>query len=187
MFDSDQSNFHIFYYFYDYVCAKNEQDKYKLNNSRGYRYLRIPESKQSTKLPYCRNDSDGNVAKYEEFEQNLRDLDFGDDQIETIRQMLAATLILGDVRFCVDGNFAAIENADLAKNVAALLKLDEKKFEWALLNYCLIRNGSAEKRKHTIDEARDARDVLAASTYSRIVDWLISTINQKLSFGRAIL
>lgn len=158
-----------------------------MDNERNYRYLRIPESKRATKLPYCRDDPAGNVTKYEEIEQNLRDLDFSEEQIETVRQMLAAILILGDVRFCADGNFSAIENVDVAKKVAALLKLDEKKFEWALLNYCLIRNGSAEKRKHTLDEARDARDVLAASTYSRVVDWIFNTINQKLSFGRAIL
>lgn len=114
-------------------------------------------------------------------------MDFGQEQLDSIREILAAILLLGNVRFCANGNFAAIENIDEARMVASLLKLDDKKFEWALLNYCLIKNGSAEKRKLTLDEARDARDVLAATIYSRFVDWIFNLVNQKLAFGRAIL
>lgn len=183
----DQSNFHIFYYLYDYLAAKNELDKYKLESGRKYRYLRIPETNQTTKLPYCRDNAEGNVAKYEAFENHLKELDFSVEQIESIRQIIAAILILGNLRFSENGNFAAIENPEISQKVANLLKLDGKKFDWALLNYCLIHNGAAEKRKHTLDDARDARDVLAATTYARFVDWMFNTINQKLAFGRAIL
>lgn len=183
----DQSNFHIFYYFYDYVSSKNEHGNYHLKKSRDYRYLRIPEETPVTKLPYCRDNPTTNIKCFEEFENGLKDLDFGQDQLDSIREILAAILILGNVRFSANGNFAAIENIDEARMVASLLKLDDKKFEWALLNYCLIKNGSAEKRKLTLDEARDARDVLAATIYSRFVDWIFNLVNQKLAFGRAIL
>lgn len=183
----DQSNFHIFYYFYDYVAAKNELDKHHLSGGRDYRYLRVPETQSTTRLPYCRDDPDGNVKKYEELEEHLKELDFSVEQLESLKDILAAILILGNVRFTSSGNFAAIENVDVAQKVATLLKLDDKKFQWALLNYCLIKNGTAEKRKHTLDEARDARDVLAGTLYSRLVDWMFNMINQKLAFGRAIL
>lgn len=173
---------------YDYVAAKHELDKYQLTNGRDYRYLRIPESQPVTKLPYCRDDPDANVKKYEELEEHLKELDFSVEQLDFIKDVLAAIIILGNVRFTTNGDpFAAIENVDVAQKVASLLKLDDKKFQWALLNYCLIKNGSAEKRKHTLDEARDARDVLAGTLYSRLVDWIINMINQKLAFGRAIL
>lgn len=107
--------------------------------------------------------------------------------MEAIRQVLAAILILGNVRFTDDGNFAVVENIEEAHKVAKLLELEYKKFEWALVNYCLIQSGSAEKRKHTNDEARDARDVLASTIYCRLVDWIINIVNQKFAFGRAML
>lgn len=65
--------------------------------------------------------------------------------------------------------------------------MDEKKFSWALCNYCLIQNGSAVKRRHTVLEAKEATHVLARGMYFRIVDWLVNMINVKLSFSRAVL
>lgn len=149
--------------------------------------MRVPEEKQQTKLPYNRDDPDGNVNRFDEFEADLRELDFDDDQLEGIRRVLAAILILGNVRFTDDGKFAVVENIDEAQKVAKLLELDEKKFEWSLVNYCLVQSGTAEKRKHTNDDARDARDVLAATIYCRLVDWIVNIVNQKFAFGRAML
>lgn len=71
--------------------------------------------------------------------------------------------------------------------IIALLGLDESKFSWALINYCLIERGTAVKRRHSTDEARDARDVLAGTIYRRFVDWLVNSINLKLSFSRSVL
>lgn len=165
----------------------NQLDALKLDSGRNYRYLRVESEKLDCKLPYCRNDEDGNLTKFQEFEDDLKLLDFDEDQIQSIRKILAAILILGNVRFADDGKFATIETTDEAMKVAQLLGLDEKKFEWALVNYCLVQSGVAEKRKHTNDEARDARDVLAGTIYSRLVDWIVNIINQKFAFGRAIL
>lgn len=183
----DQSNFHIFYYFYDAMSKLNELESLKLESGRKYRYLRVESEKLDCKLPYCRNDEEGNVTKFQEFEAYLKLLDFDADQLQSIRKILAAILILGNVRFADDGKFATIETADEVLKVAQILELDEKKFEWSLVNYCLVKGGVAEKRKHTNDGARDARDVLASTIYSRLVDWIINIINQKFAFGRAVL
>lgn len=185
-FGRNQSNFHVFYYFYDAMVAANELSAFQLADRRQYRYLRIASDAES-KISYCRNDPEGNVMKFNEFEANLRELDFNDDQMLSIRKVLAAILILGEVRFSNEGKYATIENVDEAHKVAKLLEVDEKKFEWSLINYCLVQGGVAEKRKHTSDEARDARDVLAATIYCRLVDWIANIINQKFSIGRAVL
>lgn len=165
----------------------DQLDSLKLESGRNYRYLRVESDQLECKLPYCRNDPEGNVAKFQKFEENLKLMDFDAGDIESIRKILAAILILGNVRFADDGKFAMIETTDEVHKVAQLLEVDEKKFEWALVNYCLVQGGLAEKRKHTNDEARDARDVLAGTIYSRLVDWIVNIINQKFAFGRAVL
>lgn len=173
----------------------NELDSFELESGRNYRYLRVESEKLDCKLPYCRNDEDGNVERFKEFEAILRLLEFDAGQIQSIRKILASILILGNVRFTAGDNDASnggknsavIETQDEVRKVCKLLELDEKKFEWALVNYCLVQSGVAEKRKHTNDEARDARDVLAGTIYSRLVDWIVNIINQKFAFGRAIL
>lgn len=169
------------------MVAGTELNAYELDDGRRYRYLRIADERADSKLSYCKNNPEGNVTMFHDFETNLKEMDFTDCQLKSIRKILAAILILGEVRFSNEGKFATIENTDVAHKVAKLLELDEKKLEWALINYCFVHSGVAEKRKHTNDEARDARDVLAATIYCRLVDWIANIINQKFSFGRAIL
>jgi myosin heavy subunit len=71
--------------------------------------------------------------------------------------------------------------------VARLLRVDEKTFLWALTNYCTIQEGTEVRQRHTLLEAEEARDVLACGIYFRLVDWIISVINHKLFFTRAVL
>ena len=183
----NQANFHIFYLFYDAISASNELEKYSLESGRGYRYLRIQEVPPTSKFPYIRDDPEGNVDRFATFESQLTSIGFEQEHLEVIRKILAAILILGNVRYMDDGKFAAVENTNVSQIVAKLLNIDEKKFQWSLENYCVIKSGTAERRKHTSDEARDARDVLAATIYCRLVDWIVNTINQKLAFSRAVL
>jgi myosin-3 len=71
--------------------------------------------------------------------------------------------------------------------VARLLKVDEQKFSWALINYCTIQEGTAVKLRHTKTEAEAARDALACGIYFRLVDWIVTFINHKFSFTRTVL
>lgn len=162
---------------------------FDLEGGRQYRYLRIPEVYVKSRLNYIRDDPEGNVVRFKEFEQALLALDISQDTLESIYKILAAILILGDVRFKESSNDrkAALVDPEIVSKIATLLQVDEKKFQWSLLNYCLIIEGNVEKRRHSPDQARDSRDVLAGTIYSRLVDFIVNIINQKLAFGRAIL
>lgn len=67
------------------------------------------------------------------------------------------------------------------------MSVEEKKLVWALTNYCVIQKGTAVRRRHTREEAVQARDVMARALYGRLVDWMVNTMNFKLSYARAIL
>lgn len=162
---------------------------FHLEGGRHYRYLRIPEEYTKSRLHYTRDDPLRNAVKFKDFEQSLLALDISQDILESIYKIIAAILILGEVRFKeseVDRRAALVE-PKIAGFIAELLGVDDKKLQWALLNYCLIIQGNVEKRRHTADQARDARDVLAGTIYARLVDFIVNTINQKLAFNRAIL
>ncbi|CAG2068781.1 unnamed protein product, partial [Timema podura] len=75
---------------------------------------------------------------------------------------------------------------NVGEDMARLLGVDEKKFNWALNNYCVVEKGTAVRRRHTRKEAEEARDVLARGIYFRLVDWVVNVINLKLSFTRAV-
>ncbi|XP_030383362.1 neither inactivation nor afterpotential protein C [Scaptodrosophila lebanonensis] len=184
--DGSQHNFHIFYYFYDYMNHENLLKEYNLKSDRSYRYLRIPPDVPPTKLKYRRDDPDGNVERFREFEGILRDLDFNHKQLETVRKVLAAILNIGNIRFRSLGKYAEVENTDIVSRIAELLRVDEKKFMWSLTNFIMVKGGIAERRQYTSEEARDARDAVASTLFSRLVDFIINRINMNMSFPRAV-
>lgn len=179
------ANFHVFYYFYDAMSASSSLDRYHLEAGAGYRYLRANGETCSDRDP--RRTPEANVAKFEKMRQHLVDLDFDEEQRETLWKTLAAILILGEVTFVdTEDNFAEVESPDTANKVAQLLNVDEKKFVWALTNYCVIQKGTAVRRRHTREEAVMARDVMARALYGRLVDWMVNTLNYKLTYYRAV-
>ncbi|XP_016842665.1 neither inactivation nor afterpotential protein C isoform X2 [Nasonia vitripennis] len=187
--DRNQSNFHVFYYFYDGLEASGNLRQYLLPQGRRMRYLRVYEQdsvsgrKRSFKV---RNDPHGNARKFEHIKECLKALEL-EEHCETIWRTLAAVLNLGDVRF-IEGNGgeAEVHNIETARSVAELLQLDVKKFTWSLCNYCVVKKGAAVRRRHTCDEAKEARDVLANTIYQRLVDWIVNNINEKLSVSRTL-
>ena len=186
----NQSNFHMFYYFYDGLEASGNLRQYLLPQGRRMRYLRVYDSdsmsgrKRSFKV---RNDPHGNARKFQHIKDCLKAMEM-EEHCETIWRILAAVLNLGDVRF-IEGNGgeAEVHNIETAKSVAELLNIDVKKFTWSLCNYCVIKKGAAVRKRHTCDEAKEARDTLANTIYQRLVDWLVNNINEKLSVSRTLL
>ncbi|XP_013181389.1 PREDICTED: neither inactivation nor afterpotential protein C isoform X2 [Papilio xuthus] len=184
--DMAHANFNLLYYFYDAMEAENRLEELYLEKYRKHRYLRILEEPPRGVRGVRETPSD-NVAKYKEFVEHLKILDWEQEDIKFFETVLAAILVIGNVRFKDSRNGTAeIENPEEAKKVAKLLSLDEVKFLWALLNYCLIERGTAIKKRHSTDEARDARDTLASALYKRLIDWMINMINSKLSFMRSV-
>lgn len=144
-------------------------------------------SKNKTLRGY--SSSDNNAKKFRDWEQLLTMLDFTRDQIESIYKILAAIIVMGEIEFKENefsSTIAEILNPQFATQAAHLLKLDEKKFKWALVNYCVISSGNAKRRHHSPEEAALARDALIGAIYSRLVDYITNIINAKLAFGRAV-
>ncbi|XP_011875420.1 PREDICTED: neither inactivation nor afterpotential protein C isoform X2 [Vollenhovia emeryi] len=185
--DRNQSNFHIFYYLYDGLEASGKLKTYFLPSGRKLRYLRVTDKGTEKKRAFkVRSEPQNNAIKLEELKECFKLMDM-EEHCQTIWKILAAILTLGEIRF-VEGNNgeAEVDNTETAKRVAELLGIDSKKFIWSLVNYCLVVKGSAIRRKHTCEEAKEARDVLANTLYQRLVDWIINTFNYKLSMTRSL-
>lgn len=96
--------------------AAGKLSDYSLDPERKYRYLRIPET--PSKAACYRDDPLGNVERFKELQEYLKDLEFDDVEIEGMWKILAAILILGNVRFKDSSSGAAeVENPDEAAKV----------------------------------------------------------------------
>ncbi|GAB0088953.1 Neither inactivation nor afterpotential protein C [Sergentomyia squamirostris] len=184
--DMSQGNFHIFYYFYDGISARNRLQDFSLDAGRKYRYLRVSEGDGSGKIHQIRDDPEKNAERFDEFEQQLKEFGVEEAERNSVYSILAGILLLGEVKFAEEEGVAVLESTEIVARVARLLSVEEKKLVWALQNYCVVEKGTAERRRHTGNEARDARDVLAGTLYSRLVDWIVNTLNHRLTISRAI-
>lgn len=174
----DHLNFHVFYQFFNTMEREERLKDY-------FSDLKIGKNK--TIRGYT--PSDKNAKSFREWEQLLTSLDFTKEQVESIYRILAAIILMGELQFKeseFSATIAEIANPEYAAQAAQLLKLDEKKFKWALVNYCVISSGNAKRRHHSPDEACLARDALIGAIYSRLVDYIVNIINAKLAFGRAV-
>lgn len=99
----NQSNFHVFYYFYDGLDSTSKLKQYHIPPGRRARYLRISDKGTERKRSFkVRNDPRGNVVKFGELKEHLQILEM-EEYCETIWKTLAAVLMLGEIRF-VEGN-----------------------------------------------------------------------------------
>lgn len=96
--------------------AAGELDKYFLEPGRKYRYLRAEHT--DDKIPKGpRETPEENVAKFQEIYQNLNDIEFDEIQMEIFSNVLAAILLIGEVKFdSSDDNTAELANPEVAAN-----------------------------------------------------------------------
>jgi myosin heavy subunit len=173
------------YYIYDGLRENKKLERYHLNPDRQYRYLRVGNDGKSNSPKF---NVSRNLSKFKRILKILEDFQLGEEEMDTIFCIVAAVLTVGEIRFREsESEGAVVENSDHIERVGELLKIDPSKFGWALTNYCLVRKGAAVRRRSTVDEARDARDVFANNLYARLVDYIVGVINHKLSLGRAVL
>lgn len=159
---------------------------YRLKEDKQYRFLKFNEATTNTKLTSMLFKI--NVEKFQEISTVMTELEFTDEQISTIYAIVASILNLGETRFVQNDDMSAvIENKEVIENVAELIEVDPKKLLWALINYCVVKDGKAIRKRNSCEEARNARDVLANTLYSRLVDYMVNKVNTTLAIGKQIL
>ncbi|XP_068244393.1 neither inactivation nor afterpotential protein C isoform X2 [Palaemon carinicauda] len=171
-----EGNFHMFYYLYDGLSQSSRLARYGLKLGRKYHYL--------AKHPF--DNEVTNAQKFNKVEEAFKEIGFTDRELHTVYLVLAAILNIGNISITGDQN-ASIVDMEPVKEVCHLLDVDEKKLTWALCNYCDVKAGKqVEQVKKTEYEAEMSKDALARTLYSRLVDYVVNTINTRLSVTRLV-
>lgn len=153
------------------------------------RYLRVYDLENNSRRRSfkVRNDPKGNARKFEAIRDVFKMMEL-EQYFEPVCRVLAAILNIGDIRFIEGAHGGAeVHTLDTANAVAEILGIDPKKFTWALCNFCIVQKGGAVRKKHSCEEAKDIRDVIANTLYQRLVDWVVNNINEKFSISRTLL
>jgi hypothetical protein len=96
--------------------SRGRLKQYDLDAGRKYRFLRTePLDNNSGNGFGVREDPTGNVEKFKQLEQHLVHLGFQDNHLETMWNLLAAILNLGEIQFCKEQEEEAeLENPEAA-------------------------------------------------------------------------
>jgi len=115
--------------------------------------------------------------------QSFEELDFTEDDILNIFKVVAAVLIIGNLKFGKNPSNDAgsvISNTEVAKLVSQLLSVDLAKLEEALTSRKMKIKTETTVIPLNVQLAEECRDSLAKHLYGSLFEWLVERINQSL-------
>lgn len=126
---------------YDGFNASGKLKDYYLPSGRRLRYLRITDKNIEKKRAFkVRNDPEHNAIKFKELIEHIKFMDM-EEHCEAIWKILAAILMLGEIRF-VEGNNgeAELDNNEAADRGEKFLKMHflRQKIYFDILNHIKI-------------------------------------------------
>ena len=168
----NERTFHIFYQLINGADSDLLNSLFLEDDIKIYNYL---NNSGCTKL---KNVDDSKLYKetIECFEIN----DFSDIEIKCILKIVAAVLLIGNLRFAKKGDGYEIENINIAKNICNLLACNIEDFRKALTLKITSIRGEVYESHLSLDDCMSSRDSLAKEIYNRLFSWIVMKMNSRL-------
>ena len=182
---SGERNYHIFYQILR-GSTKEQQKHYGFHDG----------DTEGLELPNCfYYTSQGGAPHLREFTDEaglnytlkaMRSLGWSEEKIEAVLSICAGILHLGQTQFtgvASDGDdIAEISDESVVQLSARLMGVDEEKLKSALLQRMVVTRSEQIAVPLSPEKAVDARDALAKTLYGSLFLWVVSQVNQCVSW-----
>ncbi|KAF8092561.1 hypothetical protein N665_0411s0021 [Sinapis alba] len=170
-----ERNYHCFYM----LCAAPEQEieRYKLGKPSAFHYL----NQSNCHALSAFDDS----KEYIDTRKAMDVVGITSEEQDAIFRVVAAILHLGNIEFVKGEESDAAEPKDEKsrfhlKVAAELFMCDEKALEDSLCKRVMVTRGESITKSLDPGSAALSRDALAKIVYSKLFDWLVTTINNSI-------
>ena len=174
-----ERNYHIFYFFLRGADDQLLKELFLTRDIKNYEYLWHDKSKdQVTDVP-----SIDDIACYKEIIECFQSTNFTDEEIKEIFKIIAAVLLIGNIKFNVENNKCTLENRDIYENICKLLNIEPEPLLDAITRKYMPSEkkygGSFEK-----NQIKSYFDGLAKELYNRLFLWIVKKLNKTLDINK---
>ena len=170
--EENEENFKIFY---QLLLGKNEEEekKYKIKPIDYYKYLnnkKIEENEEQKKL-------------FEETKNCLDNYNFSKEDKDNVFKILVGILYLGNIEFISKKNKENLDIADIVDNKSEDLEIASELFGLTkdeLIKILTTKKSNKITVPYNKEEAENAKDSIAKELYSKLFNYIIDTINNKI-------
>ena len=167
-----ERNFHCFY---QLLNGSSEGELNKL------RLVRDPAAYFYVSGGNCNKASSTDKSDYKTVISAMSTLGFTQHEVQTIWNVIAGILHLGNITFKVDEDKLLIENKSALNDTANLFSISPHELSTALTQRVIAAGGEVMQKTHTSTEAEYGRDALAKAIYERLFTEIVSRVNTAIN------
>ncbi|CAK9808983.1 Unconventional myosin ID [Anthophora plagiata] len=167
-----ERNFHSFYQLLN-GCSEGELNKMRL--------VRDPAAYFYVSGGNCNKASPTDKSDYKTIISAMSILGFTQNEVQTIWNMIAGILHLGNITFKVNEDKLLIQNKAALNDAANLFSIIPQELSTALTQRVIAAGGEVMQKTHTSTEAEYGRDALAKAIYERLFTEIVSRVNAAIN------